>query len=136
MSFVPIANTKNTLTQVSIGSTIIPVEVVSSAAAIDKGLGNRRSLEASHGMLFTFDHSAIFKFWMRNMRFPIDIIWIGEDMKIVDISENVPTVPFYARPPFHSPKVPARYVLEVNAHFCKSHAIQIGNTATIDSIVL
>jgi uncharacterized membrane protein (UPF0127 family) len=122
--------------QVTIGNSIISVEVVSSTAEINKGLAHRHKLEASHGMLFIFDHSAIFKFWMRGMCFPLDILWIGEDMHIVDISENVPTVPLFKRAIFYSPRTPARYVLEVNASFCASHGIKIGDAVTFDSLIV
>ncbi len=126
--------------RLSIGTTEIPVEVVSSPADINKGLARRRSLEASHGMLFLFDHNAQFKFWMRGMRFPIDILWIGEDLRIVDMTENTPIVPFlkraFARPVFYSPSTPARYVLEVNAYFCKTHGIKIGDAVEFRSIAL
>jgi uncharacterized membrane protein (UPF0127 family) len=121
---------------VVIGSVTIPVEVVSTAADIDKGLSGRKSLEASQGMLFLFDHSALFKFWMRGMRFSIDILWINEEYMIVDISENLPQVPFLKRPVFYSPSVPARYVLEVNASFSRAHGIRPGDRVTFVSVPL
>jgi uncharacterized membrane protein (UPF0127 family) len=127
--------------RVTIGDTVIPVEVVSSVEAINKGLANRPALEASHGMLFLFDHNAKFKFWMRGMRFPIDIVWIGEDYKIVDISENLPVVSVFKRiisgsPRFYSPSMPARYVLEVNANFCEQQGIEVGDFVQFISIPL
>ena len=126
--------------RILIGSTTIPVEIASTPTTIDKGLAHRRALEASSGMLFLFNHSAKFKFWMRGMRFPIDIIWIDEDSRIVDITENAPTVSFlkraFAKPVFYSPSVPARYVLEVNAGFCKSHNIKIADSTEFKSISL
>jgi uncharacterized membrane protein (UPF0127 family) len=119
---------------VTIADVVIPVEIVSTAEDIARGLGKRKSLEASTGMLFLFDHSAVFKFWMKGMRFAIDIIWIGESMKIVDITKNLMPVRLFEKVRFHSPKVPARYVLEVNAGFCEKHRIAVGDAVTFNSI--
>ncbi len=130
---------------VTIADMVIPVEIVSKAEDIARGLGKRKSLEASSGMLFLFDHSAVFKFWMKGMRFAIDIIWIGENLNtegatlgrtfsIVDITKNLKPVRLFEKVRFHSPSAPARYVLEVNAGFCDKHRIAIGDAVTFNSI--
>jgi uncharacterized membrane protein (UPF0127 family) len=111
---------------VKIGGLVIPVEVVSTKAAIDKGLSSREQLGASEGMLFIFDHTARFRFWMRKMLFSLDLVWIGENMLIVDITKNIPPLPDEADALFYSPIVPAMYVLEVNANFCDTHGIRLG----------
>jgi uncharacterized membrane protein (UPF0127 family) len=114
------------ITAVKIGGNVIPVEVVTSKAAIDKGLSGREHLGASEGMLFMFDHTAKFRFWMRKMLFPLDIVWIGPDRRIVDITKAVPPLPDEAPALFYSPSVPATYVLEVNKDFCDTHNIHLG----------
>jgi len=53
-----------------------------------RGLGNRESLCGDCGMLFVFPEKGIYPFWMKNMNFDLDIIWIG-DGKIVYIAKNV-----------------------------------------------
>jgi uncharacterized protein len=123
-----------TITAVKIGGSVIPVEVVTTKDAIDKGLSGREHLGASEGMLFMFDHSARFRFWMRNMSFPLDLVWIGADMRIVDISRNLPPLPDDAEALFYSPAVPAMYVLEVNAHFCDKHDIKFGEAVEFLSL--
>ena len=119
---------------VNIGNTVIHVEIARTKADIDRGLSRRKSLEEFHGMLFIFDHNARFRFWMKGMRFSIDIIWIGENMSIVHITPNIPPPPFFSRPVFYSPLVPARYVLEVNAGFCSLRGIKVGDHAGFVSI--
>lgn len=114
---------------VKIGETVIPVEIARTKEQIDKGLSHRSSLGASEGMLFIFDHNAHFKFWMKGMRFPIDMIWIGEDRAIVHITANVPLPTIFRRPVFYSPPVAARYVLEVNADFARTHGVKVGDRA-------
>jgi uncharacterized membrane protein (UPF0127 family) len=119
----------------------IPVEIASTEAEIKKGLSDRASLAASAGMLFLFDHSARFKFWMLGMRFPIDIIWIDESPTVVEISENIQPPSLFRKmlrrmPPFHSPSVPVRYVLEVNVHFCRTWNIAAGDAVRFNSVPL
>lgn len=69
-------------------------------------------------MLFIFESENRLRFWMREMEFALDMVWIGAKCKVVDISENVP----HPEPgtsldnlPRYSPESPAMYVLEINA---------------------
>lgn len=115
---------------VKIGETTIPIELATTGAAIQKGLSGRASLAANQGMLFVFSRPDRYRFWMPDMHFPIDIIWINDD-KVVDIDADVPNEFDPARPRFYIPSSPARYVLEVNAGFSKNHKIEIGDTVII-----
>lgn len=112
---------------VQIGATKIPVELATTNAARQKGLSGRNSFAADRGMLFIFDHPDLYRFWMPDMHFPLDMIWI-QNGKVVDISENVSNAFDPAHPRFYTPSSPAQYVLEVNAGFAKKHAIKIGDT--------
>ena len=121
--------------KVLIGSTKISVELARTTAQINKGLSGRLSLDPYNGMLFMFSKASIYRFWMPDMHFPLDLIWINNG-KIVDISAHAsndfnPTNPVYYRP-----KSPAQYVLEVNADFCKNHGIKIGDKVTFENIPL
>ena len=75
--------------KVKINDKIITAEVVESIADQARGLSNRESLGEDEGMLFVYNKKNRPTFWMKDMLFPIDIIWIADD-KIVDISENLP----------------------------------------------
>ncbi|MEX1014316.1 MAG: DUF192 domain-containing protein [Candidatus Paceibacterota bacterium] len=74
--------------QIKINEQIIIAEVVSKEADIRKGLSGRESIGINEGMLFLFDEASIKTFWMKDMNFPIDIVWI-RDNKVVGIEENV-----------------------------------------------
>lgn len=111
---------------VAIGSTYIPVEVVFSDISMQKGLSGRTSLEENSGMLFMFIEPAIHRFWMPDMHFPIDIIWIDRG-QVLDISANVSNDFDPQNPKYYSPKEKVRYVLEVNAGFAEKHNIKIGD---------
>jgi len=119
--------------EVIIDNVPIAVDLSITNAQIQQGLSGRPTLGTDDGMLFLFTKPAIYRFWMPNMNFPLDMIWINNN-KIVDISADVPTTFDPAHPIFYTPKVPAQYVLEVNAHFSKNNGIGIGDTVTFENI--
>ncbi len=79
-------------------------------------------------MLFVFPKADYYPFWMPDMHFPLDIIWIGADKKIISISENIPPLLDKTKPTYYLSPKPAQYVLEVKAGFAKKHNIKIGDT--------
>lgn len=106
----------------------IGLEVVKTSQDISRGLGGRDNLESDKGMLFVFSKSDHYVFWMKDMRFSIDIIWLQDDI-IVDISKNVPAEPGVSlqKLKLYSPQQKANRVLEVNAGFSDKNNIKIGN---------
>ncbi len=99
---------------VTVGTTTFAVEVVNTEALRELGLGDRASLPAGHGMLFVFDSPNAAGIWMKDMQFPLDILWAREDGTITTIERNVATSTY---PEAFYPKTPdAKYVLEVNAN--------------------
>ncbi len=102
---------------VRVGSLEFPVEVAADSAKRITGLSGRASLDAGTGMLFVFENEERFRFWMREMEISLDIVWIGSNCQVVDVSENVP-FPDPSTPeddlPRYSPESPAKYVLEIN----------------------
>ena len=118
---------------VTIGQTVLAVELATTTPAIQKGLSGRTSLGPQSGMLFVFPKPAIYRFWMPDMHFPLDIIWINNG-KVVDISENVSNEFDLAHPRFYVPSQPAQYVLEVNAGFAASEHIRVGDAAVFNGI--
>lgn len=119
---------------VTVGKTIIPVEIRRTPEELQKGLSGRASLDAKSGMIFIFDKSAKYRFWMPDMHFSIDIIWIDENKKIVGIHENVSTEFDPEDPKFYIAPKPAKYVLEVNAGFSKKNGIGVGNEIIFDHV--
>lgn len=99
---------------------IIDAEVASSSADQATGLSFRTSLLPAHGMLFPFAYPGDYGFWMKDMRFPIDMVWISSNKRVVSVTEDVlpstyPTV-FY-------PPVAISYVLELNAGAARTYGI-------------
>jgi uncharacterized membrane protein (UPF0127 family) len=88
------------------------LEVAASDAAQEKGLGDRRSLPKNSGMLFWFPDQQTRCFWMKDMHFPLDIIWINSDQRVVHMEENISPQSY---PHNFCPVDPARYVIEARA---------------------
>jgi len=109
---------------VCIKDTCIQAEVVSAFEEREKGLMFRESLAVDKGMFFIFEEEGLYSFWMKNMLFPLDIIWLGLNKKIVDIKENVP--PCSESCEILNPGNKAKYVLEVNAGFTRRNKIKVG----------
>ncbi len=111
--------------QVCTADVCVNVEVVSGKKDTQRGLQGRQVLGRNKGMLFVFDRDDRYRFWMKDMKFPIDIIWLDHQERIVAIGENVP--PCAADPcPVYTPPVNARYVLEVSAGFSRAHDLKPG----------
>lgn len=78
------------------------------------GLMFRSSLPPDHGLLFVFEEVDFHGIWMKNCRFPIDIVWLDEEKRVVHVAEGAP--PCKAEPcPVYSPMKKAAYVVEINA---------------------
>lgn len=116
--------------EVLVNGHTIPVEVVNSEVKRSKGLGGKKSLEEGNGMLFVFEGKDIKPpFWMKDMNFAIDIIWIN-DGKVAQITRDIP-------PPKESlsnadlklylPDSSIDYVLEVNAGYSREVGIKVGD---------
>ncbi|MDP3974767.1 MAG: DUF192 domain-containing protein [Candidatus Jorgensenbacteria bacterium] len=78
--------------EVKINDQIIVVDIVRDENTRAKGLGGREGLGINEGMLFLFEETEVYPFWMKGMEFPIDIVWIAESA-IVGFDERVPPEP-------------------------------------------
>ncbi len=98
------------------------------------GLSGRPNLPQDQGMIFLFDNPDYYSFWMRDMKFPIDIIYI-RDGQIVTIFPNVmpPRSPQDTLP-IYKPMAPADQVLEINAGLSRKYGFKPGDTVTIKNL--
>lgn len=118
------------LQTLQVGATTIEVDVADTIGKQRQGLSGRGSLPENQGMYFPMDQAAFHGFWMKDMRFPLDIIWIRAG-KVIDISENVPYPLEGQIPVTVAPKEPADAVLEVNADFMEKHNIRLGDSVQV-----
>ena len=90
----------------------IQVEISNNPTKRDRGLSNRISLDPNSGMLFIFPTVGSYSFWMKDMNFPIDIVWINIDRKVVGIDADASPLSY---PKLFSPPDEIQFVLELNA---------------------
>lgn len=98
-------------TNFTLGKLTLQVDEVTTPAAQERGLSGRPSLGPNQGMLFIFPKEGFYSIWMKDMLFPIDIIWLDNNGQIVYVIENAKPCTFFSCP-IYKPAVPARYVLE------------------------
>jgi hypothetical protein len=115
---------------VHIGDALVRAEVVITPERMRRGLSGQKALGANEGMLFVYPQPGTYSFWMKDMLFPIDIIWI-RDNTVVAIDKDVPVPAAGQEPKLYAPPVPINRVLEVNAGFAKKHHIKAGNSVQV-----
>ncbi|HEY5549600.1 MAG TPA: DUF192 domain-containing protein [Candidatus Saccharimonadales bacterium] len=108
---------------VRFGSVQISAEVANNVADRAKGLSGRPCIEPNQSMLFIFDKPGQYPFWMKDMKFPIDIVWIDANHKVIGLDTDV--APSTYPDAFVSEK-PAQYVLELQANRSKDLGITLG----------
>lgn len=121
-------------TTVTIDKQTFSVSVAKSNLDKEKGLSNQSSLPQNQGMLFPFEKEDYYAFWMRNMKFAIDIIFINKN-HIVTIYQNV-------QPPksasegllIYKTEEPANMVLEINAGLSQKYNFKKGDEVKIENL--
>ena len=108
-----------------IGGARLNLLLATTTEAKTRGLSGMFSLPTDEAMLFTFNPPVREGFWMKEMNFPIDIIWIDQENKIVDVWQDALPSSY---PKIYFPKANSSYVLETNANFFKNHDLMIGDS--------
>ncbi len=125
---------QNQTSLVTVGGVNLITSLSTTPDAQSKGLAIRDSLNENEGMLFIFETPQKYSFWMKDMKFPIDIIWINQDGKIVHIEKNLPPCVFLLPCPSYAPNDDSLYVLEVVSNFTNKFDINVGDS--VDSKVI
>ena len=121
--------------EVSIGAAAVDAEVADDNAELARGLGGRDRLARDAGMYFVLTNDRP-RFWMKGMRFPLDMIWI-KDGRVVDVTADVPDEPRGtpdSRLPSYSPARTANRVLEVNAGWARRHDVRRGDRVRLTAL--
>jgi uncharacterized membrane protein (UPF0127 family) len=104
--------------------SVVTAELAVSDAERQLGLMFRPGINADQAMLFIFDVEDTHSFWMKNMRFPIDILWLDKDRRIVHIEAQVPPCAQDPCPSYPSAQ-PARFVLEIRSGGAAAHKLKL-----------
>ncbi len=115
---------------ITINKKIFKVEVLKNSWELERGLSGREKLAENKGMLFVFPKAGRHSFWMKDMKFPIDIIWIDSE-KIIDIKEKLP-IPTTKYLENYTPSSSAKYVLEINAGLSEKYGFEIEDEVLLD----
>lgn len=116
-----------------LGSKALNVTVADEQEERIQGLSGVTSLTDFNGKLFIFDTDEKHGIWMKDMLFPIDIIWIDKNLTVVDIAENVDPTTY---PRVYAPKTESRFVLEVNAFFVSTTRVAVGDRLVLPPGIL
>lgn len=116
---------------VSINSQTFKVSVVTTDKDKQIGLSKNKKLAQNQGMLFLFDNPDFYAFWMKEMKFPIDIIYINGD-KVTTVIQNAQPPASPNDLPTFQPAEKSDKVLEVNAGLAKKYNIQEGSIININ----
>lgn len=112
--------------RVRLAGEILEVKIADDAIERSKGLSGVSGISTDWGMLFVFETPGVYAFWMKDMNFPIDIIWFDETGKVVYIKKDVQPESYPES--FVPPKEKtSKYVLEVFSGFSNSHNLKIGD---------
>ncbi len=113
---------------VQIGGQTVHVTIADTPDKREQGLSGRKGLAPDEGMLFVFPGDGQYGFWMKDMLFSIDIVWVSASSTVVDIQANVSPDTY---PSVFQPKAAARYVLELPAGFAKLYNVQKGGAVVL-----
>ncbi len=125
----PVATAKVYL-EGSAGTATVAVEVVRSPGMVQRGLMYRKYLAPDDGMLFLMGDEDVHHFWMKNTFIPLDILFIGRDLRVAGILHDM-------KPQDTASKgvgKPSLYVLEVNAGWSKTHGVGPGTVVRFDGV--
>jgi len=109
------------------------VEIAASPDSREQGLMFRESLPDGRGMLFLFPRPSVEGFWMKNCNFPIDIVWMDANRKVIFVSAHTP--PCKEDPcPTYGPKTESLYVLEIPDGAAAKEKAIVDSTLTFSNV--
>lgn len=116
---------------VHIGGIPLSVVIADTEESRIQGLSGRKEIGAT-GMLFVFDEVDYHGIWMKDMFFPIDLIWIDENLTVIGIEKGVrpDTYPRTFRPP-----LPAKYLIETTERYTETFGISVGDTVRLPRVL-
>lgn len=127
----PAATPDLTLPLVTIGAFTWPVELALTGAEQAQGLSGRAELAAGSGMLFVWNQESRRSFWMPDMNFPLDLVWLNGECAVLQITaEAPPQAPGQSRADLPRYTVDGvQYVLEINAGEAARRGVNVGDRA-------
>jgi len=115
--------------QMKIGNRSFTLEVADTDTTCHTGLMNRDSMPADHGMIFVFEQEDLLKFWMKNTRIPLDILYLDKSGRVVSVHQMKP---------FDKTEIPsdgpAMYAIELNKDTAAKVGVKAGDVLTLPDL--
>lgn len=111
-------------TIISINGINVTMAIASTDEQRIRGLSGIEKMNENEGMLFLFDKPSKQGFWMNKMNFPIDIIWLDSNNKVVHIEKQLEPCKLFLACPVYNPEVDSLYVIELRSGFADDHSIK------------
>lgn len=113
----------------TVGTKNYELYLAKTSQEIEKGLARFDQIKNNEGMLFVFETPGTYSFWMKDMKFSIDIIFLNEEQKVINTFPNVKFESYQS--PFdyetYKPDFPAKYVIELKEGEIKENGIKVGD---------
>ena len=123
------------MVSVHIGDSLFRAATAITPSERTLGLSGRSSMPRDSGMLFVFETEGKFEFWMKDMEFPLDLIWIDSDCYITDLTRNAPPADSDSDLSdiiSYGPRSQVQYVLEINGGLVETLGIKEGDAVAFD----
>lgn len=119
-------------TTVSINGYKVLLALASTDEQRIKGLSGLEKLNENEGMLFLFDQPSKQGFWMNEMKFPIDIIWLDSNGRVIHTERNLEPCRIFMACHVYTPQVDSLYVIELRSGFTNDHSIMNGTIINLN----
>lgn len=120
-------------TTLQIGDGVFRATLAMDYESRERGLAGVEELPDDEAMIFVFDHASRWGIWMKDMVIPIDIVWLDDDKKVVDIVRNVQPESIQQHTTYR-PESDAKYAIEFAAGTVEAKSIKIGRMATFEYV--
>lgn len=128
VSIIATVDRQQTFASMNFGSTKFSLQIADTEHKRQIGLSGQTSLPRNGGMVFVFERPEAVCFWMRDMRFDLDIIWLDSDKKIIKIAEAISPNTY---PQSFCPGGLAKYVVELNSGVTRQLGMAFGQSLPI-----
>jgi len=115
----------------TVGETKVSLDIANTEGNRIRGLSGREEILYYQGMIFVFPMDGIYSFWMKDMNFSLDIIWLDKDYKIVHLEKNISPETY---PKSFIPEKKSRYVVELHSGFATTHNLVVGQSLSIENL--
>ena len=113
-------------------NTKIKVEIADSQIERQLGLSGRDTLADNTGLFFVFDKEDFYHIWMKDMNFPIDVMWMDSQGTVVNIKSNISPSTY---PQTFTSDKPAKFILEMPAGWASRNIIKVGDKTDAQALV-